>query len=329
MHASTGITGRFGAANLRRGMPRFQAENIGHNLALVDRLKSILSPSRGFVGGAAQGQLLGSSKYSVLPVPAHFKEICDSLFGWTNWMSRVQHVGLQARVLNRQQVGIRVRFVVVGVPPTRWCPERRGIPPVGADGVDDVSLLVEALAQQRVTTRLAVDNQVQGRRLVMVRQLDGAGRQHPVHGPERRRDGFGLGEILVGQQHADAVARGGPGIVLDLLEFPVFVLVPVQRRLESRRVGSNAQVGQQRCVVDPVESGIGLGTVLAEPTGRVKRSCGVQEIASPFVSVRPLPRMTKKSWDVALTVVATCSPGVIRMKLAHRLGLVAGAGHLS
>ncbi len=91
MHASTGITGRFGAANLRRGMPRFQAENIGHNLALVDRLKSILSPSRGFVGGAAQGQLLELVEVLRLSlVPAHFKEICDSWFGWTNWMSRVR-----------------------------------------------------------------------------------------------------------------------------------------------------------------------------------------------------------------------------------------------
>lgn len=56
-------------------------------------------------------------------------------------------------------------------------------------------------------------------------------------------DGLGLFEILIGEQHADATARSGTRIALDLFQFAVCLLVLVQCRLETGCIGSGAQVG--------------------------------------------------------------------------------------
>ena len=60
--------GAFGATDLRRGMPRFQAETIGHNLALVAQLKELAA-----IEGCSPAQLalawLLSRRPFVVPIP--------------------------------------------------------------------------------------------------------------------------------------------------------------------------------------------------------------------------------------------------------------------
>ena len=76
---------------------------------------------------------------------------------------------MKPRVLDRDQVRRRPRLVVVGVPEARGRHERRARLPLGSPGVDDVAVLVEFLADQRVAAGLAVDDVVQRHRLVAVR----------------------------------------------------------------------------------------------------------------------------------------------------------------
>ena len=60
--------GGFGAADLRRGMPRFQAENIGHNLALVDRLKELATDEHCSAAQLALAWVLSQRPF-VVPIP--------------------------------------------------------------------------------------------------------------------------------------------------------------------------------------------------------------------------------------------------------------------
>ena len=70
------------------------------------------------------------------------------------------------------------------------------------------------------------------------------------------------------------------------------------------------------------------------PAGSVKRSPACQTISVPPVAVAassptrvvPVPRITKKSWLVALASVMIASPGQIWIKLAQSPGEVAGPG---
>lgn len=153
------------------------------------------------------------------------------------------HMSLEAGVLNRQQMGISARFIVAGMPPTRGCHEYRGGFPIGATRAHDITIVVQLLAHEAVTAGLAVNDQVQRHGPMTVRQLNSAFRQHTIHGPEHMCDGLGLFEILIGEQHADATARSGTRIALDLFQFAVCLLVLVQCRLETGCIGSGAQVG--------------------------------------------------------------------------------------
>ena len=58
----------FGAADLRRGMPRFQSENIGHNLALVERLRQLAAHGHMSPAQLALAWLLARRPF-VVPIP--------------------------------------------------------------------------------------------------------------------------------------------------------------------------------------------------------------------------------------------------------------------
>jgi aryl-alcohol dehydrogenase-like predicted oxidoreductase len=60
--------GGFGEGDLRRGMPRFQAENLGHNLALVGQLKDLAARERCSPAQLALAWLLGRRPF-VVPIP--------------------------------------------------------------------------------------------------------------------------------------------------------------------------------------------------------------------------------------------------------------------
>src|SRR4030095_4870612 len=60
--------GGFGAADLRRNMPRFQAENIDRNLALVERLKHMAAEEHCSPAQLALAWLLGRRPF-IVPIP--------------------------------------------------------------------------------------------------------------------------------------------------------------------------------------------------------------------------------------------------------------------
>ena len=60
--------GGFGAADLRRNMPRFQAENIDRNLALVERLKHLAAEEHVSPAQLALAWLLGRRPF-IVPIP--------------------------------------------------------------------------------------------------------------------------------------------------------------------------------------------------------------------------------------------------------------------
>src|SRR3954454_23205375 len=81
-------------------------------------------------------------------------------------------VRMERGVLDRHQVRRRPLLVVVRVPEAGGHDEGRTRLPVGASAVDDIPPVVDLLADERVAAGLAVDDEVEGHRLVMVGELD-------------------------------------------------------------------------------------------------------------------------------------------------------------
>ena len=94
-------------------------------------------------------------------------------------------MGVQPGVLHGNQMGRGARFVVMGMPLTRWRNEGPAGLPVHPDRVDHVAAVVEAVAKQAVAAGLAIQDQVECHRLVAVRALDLSFGQQPEHRPAR------------------------------------------------------------------------------------------------------------------------------------------------
>jgi hypothetical protein len=92
-------------------------------------------------------------------------------------------VGLQAGVLDRDEVGGSAGLVVVGVPHAGRGDEGAAGLPVHPDRVGDVAAVVQPGAEQRVAAGADVQDQVEGHGLVAVRPLFLPGRQQPEHRP--------------------------------------------------------------------------------------------------------------------------------------------------
>ena len=147
----------------------------------------------------------------------------------------------------------------MGVPVARGSDEGSAGLPVDAAGIGDGSACIELGAHQRVAARVAVDDQIQGHRLVPVRRLDGPRRHDPEHRPEGVGHGAALGQVAVGQQQAEAIAAGCRGIGQQLVEF---LLQPGRRvvgGLETGLGGLYAEVAEQGTVVHPIENAGVLG----------------------------------------------------------------------
>ena len=87
------------------------------------------------------------------------------------------HVGVQAGILNREDKGILIRSVVMGVPPARWG-DKDGIGrPHRFYRVNDVTILIHLFADQGVGVRPGKDRQIQRDRLMTMRFLYFPGRQ--------------------------------------------------------------------------------------------------------------------------------------------------------
>src|SRR6516164_2721885 len=78
-------------------------------------------------------------------------------------------IAVQPGILERDHMGGRVRLVVMGVPIARRSHEGEAGLPVDAHRIDDLALVVKLGADQRVAALLAIDDEVEGDRLVTVR----------------------------------------------------------------------------------------------------------------------------------------------------------------
>ena len=152
------------------------------------------------------------------------------------------------------------RFIVVGMPQTRRRHKHRMRLPIEPlpvlDSATIFGICIEALAHQRVATRLGVHHQIDCHRLVPVRCLIGSHRQQSKHRPDDVRDCFCLRENPVSQEHADPVGCGTVRIVADRFECVLhrFALVEGRGKLLPR--GFHAQIPQQRLIVHKVNRGI-------------------------------------------------------------------------
>ena len=88
--------------------------------------------------------------------------------------------------------------------------------PVDPLRVADAAIGVEFATHQGVDPGLAINDQVQGDRLVTVGRLGRAGRDDAIHRPKHVGDRAGAGQIPVGQQQADAIAAGAAGLLGEL-----------------------------------------------------------------------------------------------------------------
>ena len=181
----------------------------------------------------------------------------------------------------------RTGLIVVRVPEPGRRHERRARLPVGTLGVDDVPILVEIPADQRIASGLAIDDQVEGDRLVMVRELNFPLRQHAEHRPDDVSHRSRLGELLVREQDAHAAPLGGLRVLLDDLQLRVGALLGIERRPESRGRRLDAQVSQQGLVVHPVEGRIRIGVVRRPGAGGQREDVALLPGEPVAVDLRP------------------------------------------
>ena len=81
----------------------------------------------------------------------------------------------------------------MGVPVARWGDEGTTGLPVDPLGIADGAIGVEVGAHQGVDPRLAIDDQIQGHRLMAVGRLGCPVRNDAVHRPEHMGDRAGAG----------------------------------------------------------------------------------------------------------------------------------------
>src|SRR4029077_7418789 len=105
---------------------------------------------------------------------------------------------------------------------------------------------------------LAVGEEGERRRLVAVRLLEGMRLDDAEHRPHGVGYGASLREVLVAEQHRDAIVLLGVRSMLDLMQLGVGLARLIERRVEARTYLAGAKEGEQRRVVDIVEGRVGL-----------------------------------------------------------------------
>ena len=168
---------------------------------------------------------------------------------------------MKSGILDRKDVGVFTRFIVMGVPVTCGGNERGAGYPVFPVTVLDHAVCIQFGANHCVAARLTADDKVEGYRFMTVGILDFSLRQESEHGPQGVGDGAGLGEVGVGEEDADAVRLTGHGVVGNLLEFGGGFGVFEHRGVKSFFRGGDAEIAKKGGIVDPVEAGFAFGVM--------------------------------------------------------------------
>ena len=90
---------------------------------------------------------------------------------------------MKSGILDRKDVGVFTRFIVMGVPVTCGGNERGAGYPVFPVTVLDHAFFIQFSSDHGVTTRLAADDKVEGDRFMPVGILDFSLGQKTEHGP--------------------------------------------------------------------------------------------------------------------------------------------------
>ena len=146
----------------------------------------------------------------------------------------------------------------MGVPVTRRCDEGAARFPVDPLGVADRAIGGEFGAHQGETARRAINDQIEGHRLMPVRGLGGSSRHHPEHGPEHMGHGAGGGQFAIGQQQTEPVALGAAGIGRQVVQFCLEPVGGVVGGLKARLAWLHPQIAEQGAIVHPVENAGGI-----------------------------------------------------------------------
>jgi len=182
----------------------------------------------------------------------------------------------------------------MGMPVARGRDEGSARLPVDAGGVEDGSVGAQLSAHQAVAAGIAVDDQIEGHRLVAVGRLGDTVGHHPEHGPEGVGDGAGGGQVGMGQQDAEPVGAGGAGVRQQLLQGLLLAGGRVVDGREAGDGGQHPQVVEQGGVMHPVqnallaglEQGVGSGgeheqipLAPAQAEGRTEGIAGTLQLA--------------------------------------------------
>ena len=166
------------------------------------------------------------------------------------------HVGVQTRILHRQDDGVLVAFVVMGVPPARRGHKGSAGHPVGADGINDVAIAVEIAADHGVNAARGLHGEIEGDGVVPVGLLFAFRRQQIVERPHGVRESLGLRAVGIRQQDAVAVLVLALVFLPHLFQFTREQLTREIKRAKSRPGGLGTEEIHQRLVVHPVEGAV-------------------------------------------------------------------------
>lgn len=174
---------------------------------------------------------------------------------------------MKAGVLDGQDDGVVSGFIVMGVPESWRSDEDGPWDPIGFDGVDDVPVLIELIADQRVRAGLRIDTEIDGNGVVAMRLLHDACGQHVEEGPKDVGEGEGLRCRGIAEKDSHPVAVDRAGLIAHIGEFLMKAFAGEEGGLELRFGRFDAEIAQKGFIVDPVQRGIAVPVVFQGSVG--------------------------------------------------------------
>ena len=167
-------------------------------------------------------------------------------------------VGVEPGVLDREQAGGGARLIVVAVPHPRRRHEGATGLPLHPGRVDDGAVGPDLGADQRVTARIALHDEVQGDALVTVWALDVPIGKGSEHGPQGVRRGQRLVVAGAAEQYGDSAPLLRVGVRGHLRQPDAGFDTVEASRSETRLGRLDPETREQRGVVDVVQDGVAV-----------------------------------------------------------------------
>eukprot|EP00274_Cyanoptyche_gloeocystis_P005025 CAMPEP_0196654194 /NCGR_PEP_ID=MMETSP1086-20130531/3886_1 /TAXON_ID=77921 /ORGANISM="Cyanoptyche gloeocystis , Strain SAG4.97" /LENGTH=195 /DNA_ID=CAMNT_0041985811 /DNA_START=1513 /DNA_END=2100 /DNA_ORIENTATION=- len=192
---------------------------------------------------------------------------------------------MEGCVLHWEDERRRVALVVVGVPESWRGDEDLARSPGLLDGVDDVALAVDLLADERVHALVGVDDHVQSDRVVPMGLLVVLGHDDVHEAPLRVRHRLGQRCRGVAEQNAAAVALLDPRDRLDFADLLEQGLLGVQGRFEAFLDGLRTEIVEQGLIVDPVHRCVRCRHVFGLGVDGENKHVALRPVDAPVLAV--------------------------------------------